>query len=154
MEAYKQYIVQNTEKFLLSALHWNLLRYHITTRGATTAPKGKTNVRFLSYQPPIAPEPYPMITVSTGNCPRNYPTIWPCTDCPVWSTGGDRFTRAACTGNQASRSFGTSLISLTLSLYMECNSHSGVICEGVGSKQHTPLMRQFQGNHVRTNECV
>jgi hypothetical protein len=28
------------------------------------------------------------------------------------------------------------------------------ICEGVGSKQHTPLMRQFQGNHVRTNECV
>ncbi len=29
-----------------------------------------------------------------------------------------------------------------------------VICKGVGSKQHTPSMRQLQGNHVRTNECV
>jgi hypothetical protein len=28
------------------------------------------------------------------------------------------------------------------------------ICEGIGSKHHMPLMRQFQGNHVRTNECV
>jgi hypothetical protein len=37
---------------------------------------------------------------------------------------------------------------------MECNAHSVVICEGVGSKQHTPLTQQFQGNHVRTNECV
>ncbi len=53
-----------------------------------------------------------------------------------------------------SRSFGTSLISLNLSLYMEGNTHSVVICEGVGSKQHTPLTLQFQGNHVRTNECV
>ncbi len=53
-----------------------------------------------------------------------------------------------------SRSFGTSLISLTLSLYMECNAHSVVICEGIGSKQHTPLTQQFQGNHVRTYECV
>ncbi len=53
-----------------------------------------------------------------------------------------------------SRSFGTSLISQTLSLYTDCNAHSVVICEGVGSKQHMPLMRQFQGNHVRTNECV
>ncbi len=53
-----------------------------------------------------------------------------------------------------SRSFGTSLISQTLSLYTECNAYSVVICEGVGSKQHIPLMRQFQGNHVRTNECV
>jgi hypothetical protein len=53
-----------------------------------------------------------------------------------------------------SRSFGTSLISQTLSLYTECNAHSVVICEGVGSKQHMPSMRQFQGNHVRTNECV
>ncbi len=52
-----------------------------------------------------------------------------------------------------SRSFGTSLISQTLSLYTECNAHSVVICKGVGSKQHMPLMRQFQGNHVRTNEC-
>jgi hypothetical protein len=32
--------------------------------------------------------------------------------------------------------------------------HSFVICEGVGSKQHRLLTRQFQGNHVRTNECV
>ncbi len=52
------------------------------------------------------------------------------------------------------RSFGTSPISLTLLLYTECNAHSVVICEGVGSKQHTPLTRQFQGNHVRTNACV
>ena len=35
------------------------------------------------------------------------------------------------------------------------NTHSIIICKkGVGSKQHTPLMRQFQGNHGRTNECV
>ncbi len=53
-----------------------------------------------------------------------------------------------------SRSFGTSLISLTLSMYMECNAHSVKICKDVGSKQHTPLMRQLQGNHVRTYECV
>ncbi len=53
-----------------------------------------------------------------------------------------------------SRSYGTSLISLTLSLYMECSAHSVIICEGVGSKQHTPLKRQFQGDYVRTNECV
>ncbi len=53
-----------------------------------------------------------------------------------------------------SRSFGTSHILLTLSFYMECDAHSVVICKGVGSKQHAPLMRQFQGNHVRTNECV
>ena len=26
--------------------------------------------------------------------------------------------------------------------------------QGVGSKQHMPLTQQFQGNHVRTNECV
>ncbi len=52
------------------------------------------------------------------------------------------------------RSFGTSPISLTLSLYTEWDAHSVVICKGVGSKQHTPLMQQFQGNHVRTNECV
>jgi hypothetical protein len=38
-----------------------------------------------------------------------------------------------------SRSFSTSPISLTLALYMECDAHSVVICEGVGSKQHTPL---------------
>ncbi len=53
-----------------------------------------------------------------------------------------------------SRSFGSTLISKTLSLYTECNAHSVVICKGVGSKQHMPTMRQFQGNHVRTNECV
>jgi hypothetical protein len=41
-----------------------------------------------------------------------------------------------------------------LSLYTECNAHSVVICKGIGSKQHMPLMRQFQGNHVETNECV
>ena len=53
-----------------------------------------------------------------------------------------------------SRSFDTPLISQTLSLYTECNAHSVVICEGIGSKQHMPLMRQFQWNHVRTNECI
>jgi hypothetical protein len=53
-----------------------------------------------------------------------------------------------------SRSFGTSPISLTLSLYTERNAHSIVICEDVGSKQHMQLTRRFQGNHVRTNECV
>ncbi len=53
-----------------------------------------------------------------------------------------------------SRSFSTSLISQALSLYTECNAHSVVICEGVGSKKHTPLTQQFQGNHVRTNEYV
>jgi hypothetical protein len=37
---------------------------------------------------------------------------------------------------------------------MECNAHSVVICKGIGSKQHMPLMQQFQENHVRTNECV
>jgi hypothetical protein len=46
------------------------------------------------------------------------------------------------------------LFSQTLSLYMECNAHSVVICKDVGSKQHMPLTQQFQGNHVRTNECV
>ena len=30
------------------------------------APSGKTNIRRLSYQPPITSEPYPTITVSTG----------------------------------------------------------------------------------------
>ncbi len=53
-----------------------------------------------------------------------------------------------------SRSFGTSPISLTLSFYTECNAHSVVICKGIGSKQHTPLTQQCQGNHVSTNECV
>ncbi len=47
-----------------------------------------------------------------------------------------------------SRSFGTSPISLTLSLYTECDVHSVIICKGFGSKQHTPLTRPFQGNHV------
>jgi hypothetical protein len=41
-----------------------------------------------------------------------------------------------------------------LYLYLKCNTHSVVIFKGIGSKQHTPLTRQFQGNHVRTNECV
>ncbi len=51
------------------------------------------------------------------------------------------------------RSFGTSPISLTLSLYTECNTHSAVICKGIGFKQHTPLTWPVQGNHVRANEC-
>jgi hypothetical protein len=29
-----------------------------------------------------------------------------------------------------------------------------VICKGIGSKQHMPLMQPFQGNHVRTYECL
>ncbi len=37
---------------------------------------------------------------------------------------------------------------------MECNAQSVVICKGIGSKQHMPLTWQFQGNYVRTNECV
>ncbi len=37
---------------------------------------------------------------------------------------------------------------------MECNAYNVVICKGFGFKQHTPLTWQFQGNHVRTNECV
>jgi hypothetical protein len=53
-----------------------------------------------------------------------------------------------------SRSFGTSPISQTLSLYMECNLHSVVICKVIVSKQHTSLMRPFQRNHVRTSECI
>ncbi len=40
-----------------------------------TAPNCKSNVRLLSYQPPIASEPYLMITVSTGIGPRNYQII-------------------------------------------------------------------------------
>ncbi len=118
-----------------------------------TAPNGKTNVRWLSYQPPIASEPYPTITVSTGNGSRNYPTIWPYTDRPVWTAGGDWYARAACTGNQAIY-WGALAPHLFLSLYTKWNAHSVVICEGVGSKQHTPSMRQFEENHVRTNECV
>ncbi len=34
------------------------------------------------------------------------------------------------------------------------HAQSVVICLGVGSKQHMSLTRQFQGNDVRTNECV
>ncbi len=45
-------------------------------------------------------EPYPTITVSTGNCPRNYPTKRPYTDHPIQKAGGDQYARAACTGNQ------------------------------------------------------
>ncbi len=120
------------------------------------APNGKTNVRWLSYQPPTASEQYPTIIVSTGNCPRNYPTIWPYTDCLVWTTGGDWYALSGVywQSSNLSKSLGTSLISQTLSLYTECNTHIVVICKGVGSKQHMPLMRQFQRNHVRTNECV
>jgi hypothetical protein len=32
--------------------------------------------------------------------------------------------------------------------------HSVVIYKGVGSKQQMLLTRPFQGNHVRTHECV
>jgi hypothetical protein len=32
--------------------------------------------------------------------------------------------------------------------------HSVIICEGVGSKKHTPLTWPFQGNHARTYETV
>ncbi len=39
-------------------------------------------------------------------------------------------------------------------VYKVKNSQSVIICKGVGSKQHKPLTLQFQGNHVRTNECV
>ncbi len=120
------------------------------------APNGTKNVRWLSYQPPIASKPYPTITVSTGNALRNYPKIWPYTDCPVW-TRRRRLARpsgAYWQSSNLSRSFGTSPISLTLSLYTECNAHSVVICKGIGSNQNTPLMQLFQGNHVRTNECV
>jgi hypothetical protein len=53
-----------------------------------------------------------------------------------------------------SRSFGTSPISLTLSLYTKFSAHSVIICEGFGSKQHTPLAQPFQGNHMWTNECI
>ncbi len=125
------------------------------------APNGLMNIRWLSYQSLVASKPYPTITVSTGNWPRIYPTIRTYTDCLVWATGGDRYAQAACTGNQEiyqgadlSRSFSTSPISLTLSLYTECNMHSFVICEGVGSKQHMPLTWPFHENNVRTNECV
>ncbi len=85
MGAYKQYIVQNTEKIppVSAALKFAEISHFNEGSDMTTAPNGKTNIRWLSYQPPIASEPYPMITVSTGNCPRNYPTIWPYTDCPV-----------------------------------------------------------------------
>ncbi len=57
--------------------HYCSPRYHITTRGATTAPNGTTNIRWFSCQSPITSKPYPTITVSTGNCLRNYPQIWP-----------------------------------------------------------------------------
>jgi hypothetical protein len=43
-----------------------LPRYHITTRGATTAPNGITNITLLSYQHSIASKPYPMITFQQG----------------------------------------------------------------------------------------
>ncbi len=59
------------------------------------APNGMTNVRQLSYQPPIAFKPYPTITISTGNCPRNNPTIRSYADRPVQTAGGDRYALAA-----------------------------------------------------------
>jgi hypothetical protein len=120
------------------------------------APNGKTNIRWLSYQPPITYEPYPMITVSKGKLSKK-------------SSNNSALLRSSCLNHRGrlvrpsgvywqssnlSRSYGTLLISLTLSLHMECNAHSVVICKGVGSKQHTPLMLQSQGNCVRTNECV
>ncbi len=121
-----------------------------------TASNGTTNIRWLLYQPPITSKPYPTITVSTGNCPRNYPPIWPYTDRPAWTARGDRYARASCTGNQAIywRALAPYLFRWPSSFYKECNMHSVVIYKGVGSKQHTPLTLQFQGNHVRTNECV
>jgi hypothetical protein len=45
-------------------------------------------------------------------------------------------------------------MSLLLSLYTECKVHSVVTCKSVESKQHTPSMGPFKGNHVRTYECV
>ncbi len=71
-----------------------------TTRGATTAANGMMNVRWLSHQLPIASKPYPTTTVPTGNCRRLYPKIWPYTDHPVWTAGGDWYAQAVCTGNQ------------------------------------------------------
>jgi hypothetical protein len=65
-----------------------------------------------------------------------------------------RLSKVYWQSSNLSKSSGTSPISLTLSLYMECNAHSVVICKGVGSKQHMPLTRPFQGNHERTNERV
>ncbi len=56
---------------ILCRIHKN---FHCQCCIAMTAPNGKTTDRWLSYQPPIASEPYPTITVLTGNCPRNYPT--------------------------------------------------------------------------------
>jgi hypothetical protein len=41
-----------------------------------------------------------MITVSTGNGPGNHPTIWPYTDRPIKTAGGDWYAQAACIGNQ------------------------------------------------------
>ncbi len=119
------------------------------------APNGKTKVMWLSYQPLIASKPYPTITVSTGNCPRNFGP----TQIVLFELPGEIGTPVCPSGmyrqsSNLSRSFGTSPISLTLSLYTEWNAHSVVICKGVGSKQHTSLTRQFQRNRVRTDECV
>jgi hypothetical protein len=48
-----------------------------------------------------------------------------------------RYKEVCWQSSNLSRSFGTSPITLTISLYSECNVHSVVIWEGVGSKQHT-----------------
>ncbi len=119
------------------------------------APDGKTNNRWLSYQPPIASKPYLTITVQQGIVQKIIQQFSP-TQIVLFEPPGEIGTPEQCVlaTSNLSKSIGTSPISLTILLYTECNMHSVVICESVGSKQHMPLTRQFQGNHVRTNECV
>ncbi len=115
------------------------------------APNGTSNVRWLSttpshiprsqFQQEIVQEIIQNLSLHRSSCLNRQGRLV-CPSSVYWQS------------SNLLRSFGTSPISLTLSLYTECDARSVVICKGVGSKQHTPLTRPFQGNHVRTNECV
>ncbi len=155
MGAYKQNIVQNTESCQLcikicqgitlqqGGQQWHQMAWRTSALGDfhINLQSPPSHIQQSQFQQGIVQEIYNNSALHRSSCLNRQGRLV-CPSGVYWQS------------RDLSRGFGTSPISLTLSLFTECDVHSVIICKGVGSKQHTPLARQFQGNHVRTNECV
>jgi hypothetical protein len=120
--------------------------------GATTAPNGKTMLGDFHINPQSPPSHIRQSQFQQGIVEKIIQQFGP-TQIVLFELPGEIGLpeRRVLAIKQSIEELWHLTYSLTLSLYTECNAHSVVICEG-DSKQHMPLMRQFQGNHVRTNE--
>ncbi len=121
-----------------------------------TAPNGKTNIRWLSYQPLIASEPYLTKTVPTGNRPRNYPTIWPYTQIVLFEPPGEIGTpkRRVLAIKQSIKELWhlTYFTDFIIVHRVQCSQCHNL--QGCWIQASYAINAAIQGNHVRTNECV